>query len=216
MTGYSVRWPHNLHVRPIQAWPGEHTRGRRAAPFSASWSSTIELLTRELNALKAKTPVLQVAIAEADFRLDGYPRAQAYASHPGVILAFDTPSNGSLSFPCDRFADWQDNVRAIALAMEALRKVDRYGITRRGEQYTGWRAIGSGSAVAMPGAMSTDEAWSIIGSFGDGPILEQRANPDGLASAVRKARGFAHPDRHDGDRTLWDRVEQAARVLGGD
>lgn len=211
MSGYSVRWPHNIHVRPIQAWPGEQTRGRASAPFRSSWQSTIELLTRELNALKAKTPVLQVAIAESDFRLDGYPRAQAYASHPGVILAFDT-AHGSLSFPCDRFDEWQDNVRAIALAMEALRKVDRYGITKRGEQYTGWRAIGS--AVAMPAAMDQDVAWSIIGSFGDRPIEEQRANPSGLAAAVRKARGFAHPDRHDGDRTLWDQVEQAARALG--
>ncbi|MGE3449740.1 MAG: hypothetical protein AB7H92_19395 [Microbacteriaceae bacterium] len=214
MSGYSVRWPHDLHVRPIQSWPGEQTRGRASAPFRSTWASTIDLLTRELGMLGARTPVLQVAISESDFRLDGYPRANAYASHPGVILSFDT-FRGALSFPCDRFDDWQDNVRAIALAMEALRKVDRYGITRRGEQYTGWRAIGSGSAVAMPGAMSTDEAWLIIGSFGDRPISEQRANGDPRAQ-VRKARGFAHPDRHDGDRHLWDQVEQAARVLGVD
>lgn len=37
--------------------------------------------------------------------------------------------------------DWQINLRAIALGLEALRKLDRYGITSRGEQYTGWRAI---------------------------------------------------------------------------
>lgn len=205
-----MRWPHNLHVRPIESWPGERSRTRRVAPFRSSWASTIELLTRELNALKATTPVLQVAIAESDFRLDGYPRAQAYASHPGVILAFDT-AHGPLSFPCDRFDDWQDNVRAIALAMEALRKVDRYGITRRGEQYTGWRAIGSGSAVAMPGAMTQEEARQLLCDNSGIAGAEGISDPKTL---VRLARGTTHPDRHDGDRTLWDKVEQAARALG--
>ena len=35
---------------------------------------------------------------------------------------------------------WQHNLRSIALGLEALRAVDRYGISRRGEQYAGFRA----------------------------------------------------------------------------
>lgn len=35
---------------------------------------------------------------------------------------------------------WQHNVRSVALGLEALRAVDRYGISRRGEQYAGFRA----------------------------------------------------------------------------
>jgi hypothetical protein len=34
---------------------------------------------------------------------------------------------------------WQDNLRAVALGLEALRRVERYGIAQRGEQYAGWR-----------------------------------------------------------------------------
>lgn len=216
----TVRWPDGIKVRPIEQWPWPahllEDEDRRRAPFSASWGSTLDLLDRELYQVDARTPVLQLALDESAFRLDGYPRAQARAEHPGVILSFDRPrvAGGveSLSFPCDRFDRWQDNVRAIALALEALRKVDRYGITPNGEQYTGWRAIGS--ATPMPAGMTIDEAWSIIGSFGDRPISEQRTDPEQLRAALRKARGFAHPDRHDGDRTLWDQVEQAAQVLG--
>ena len=202
-------WPPNLHVRPIQSWPGEHTPGRSRAPFRSPWRATLDLLDRELHAVHALTPVLQVAIDEREFRLDGYPRANASFTHPGVILAFDTKRIGSLSFPCDRFDHWQDNLRAIALGMEALRKVDRYGITRRNEQYTGWRAIGSG--LAMPGRMTVDEARTVLvehsGIAGADGISDPR-------TLVRLARGTTHPDRHDGDRTAWDKVEQAALALG--
>jgi hypothetical protein len=62
--------------------------------------------------------------------------------------------------------------------------------------------------------MTADEAWGILGSFDEMPISEQRKNPAGLPRAYRRARAFAHPDRHDGDRKLWDQVEQAAAVLG--
>lgn len=43
-----------------------------------------------------------------------------------------------LSYPCDSCDNWQHNVRSIALALQALRAVDRYGVTRRAEQYRGW------------------------------------------------------------------------------
>src|SRR5947208_1880483 len=82
----------------------------------------------------------QFAVTESDIRLDGRPRARAVASHPGVVLAFDS-RHGPLKYAVDTFDRWQDNLRAIALGLEHLRAVDRYGVTRRGEQYTGWRQI---------------------------------------------------------------------------
>ena len=138
-----MQWPANMTVRPIQQWPGELTAKRRRSSFKAGWSDTIELLGRELRAIAAKDVVLQVAMQEKDFRIDGYPRAQAKAAHPGVILSLGS-NVGPLSWPCDTFDSWQDNIRGIALSMEALRKVDRYGVTKRGEQYTGWQQFAIG------------------------------------------------------------------------
>lgn len=37
---------------------------------------------------------------------------------------------------------------------------------------------------------------------------------DDLSQVWRQARAKAHPDRRGGDRTTWDKVEAAARVLG--
>jgi len=53
--------------------------------------------------------------------------------------------------PCDSFRDWEANLRAIALSLEHLRAVDRYGVTtEEEEQYTGW--------LRLPAAGATDEA----------------------------------------------------------
>lgn len=130
-------------VVPIQKWPGENTRARKRSPFDATWMQTTSLLERELKQLRARQIVLQMAVTDDDIRQDGWIRATARPAHPGVILSMDS-RYGPLSYPCDTFHDWQDNVRAIALALEALRKVDRYGVTKRGEQYTGWKALPPG------------------------------------------------------------------------
>jgi hypothetical protein len=206
-------------VRPIsdQTWFG--TMGKEASRFKSKWGSTLELLEREVAALDGRDLVLEVDVTESDLRLDGTIRASARPSSSAVVVAFES-KHGPLLYRCDRFytnwhdqgPEWQHNVRAIALTLEALRAVDRYGATETGQQYAGWKQLpaGSGSTASH---MTADEAWSILGSFGDDPIAQQR-----LAGTtqiqLRKARAFAHPDRHDGDRTLWDQVEQAARVLG--
>jgi hypothetical protein len=57
--------------------------------------------------------------------------------------------------------DWQHNVRAIALGLEALRKVDRYGITRRGEQYAGWKALPAGIGIGAT-HMTSEVATKVI------------------------------------------------------
>lgn len=136
----------NFTFRPIDVWPGEQTCSRQRSRFKSSWSDTDWQLERELKQLNATSIVIQLALEEKDIRLDGKPRATSRPSHPGVVLAFDS-KYGPLKYATDTFDDWRDNLRAITLGLEALRKVDRYGITKRGEQYTGWKAIGTGTTT---------------------------------------------------------------------
>lgn len=129
----------NITFRPIEggAWPGELTRSRAASPFKASDRDTEKLLVYEVGRLDGKMLVVQLAIQEMDLRVDGRPKLRAEYKHPGVIVSFES-KHGPLRYFTDVFNHWNANLRAIALGMEALRKVDRYGISRRGEQYTGW------------------------------------------------------------------------------
>ena len=59
---------------------------------------------------------------------------------PGVVVSYDLP-NGSLSFPLRYVLTFDENLRAIGLSLQALRAVDRYGVTKRGEQFTGWKRL---------------------------------------------------------------------------
>ncbi|WBQ02988.1 hypothetical protein [Kribbella sp. CA-293567] len=210
----------SVHVtgRPIQTWPGELTRERKSSTFKAGWSSTIDLLDRELHHLDAENVVLQLAMRESDFRLDGAPKANARATHPGVILSLDSPY-GALSYPCDRFTQWADNLRAIALALEALRKVDRYGVTKNGEQYTGWKQLDA----ARP-AWSTDSAAIFIvnAALPDSTDDQLRHHAVNVVESLhirarmyRKAAARLHPDVAGGNAAQFLRLTSAKKFLDG-
>jgi hypothetical protein len=206
--------------RPLGIWTDKETpvwQRRSRWAFKASWQSTLNLLARELDHLSAKSIVIEADFAERDIRLDGMPRANARnPSHPGIRIAFDS-KHGPLIYATDSCEDWQHNVRSIALGLEALRAVDRYGITHRAEQYTGWKAITDGSPThhATP-VMSAREAAEFMGPHGDvipetlllrGPTLRHS-----IDVIYKRAARKLHPDA-GGDDGDFQRLQEAKRVL---
>jgi len=192
-------------VRPISdrtPFTGKHQR----SPFDSPWSRTKQLFLKEVRHLCGTDLVLELDVTERAIRLDGGLYANSRPATPAVRVAFDSV-HGPLTYATDRFTTWQDNVRAIALGLEALRKVDRYGITKRGEQYAGWKQLPAGSGAA-PSHMTRDEAGDLLYRVSGLSIYQP---PE---EAWRRARAVSHPDCNDGDRTVWDQVEQAAKVLG--
>lgn len=182
-----------FEFRPILTWPGQQTARRQRSRFRAGKVDTDNLLRHELEKLKAKNVVIQLALTPADIRIDGLPRAGARPTHPGVILAFDS-KHGPLSYPCDTYDAWEDNLRAIALALEALRAVDRYGVTRRAEQYRGWQQL-------PENAGGGDLAWAVRNLAQLSGIHLDPARPDKLAceTAYRAGLRRCHPDTGGSD-----------------
>lgn len=133
----------SITFRPLPVWPHQATRNRPYSRFDTPYPKTVEPLVREVEALGGRDIVLGVGLDERDIRLDGQPRANARAlSHPGVEISFDS-RHGRLAYATDMFTDWQDNVRAIALSLEALRAVERWGVSK-GRQYTGFAMLTAG------------------------------------------------------------------------
>ena len=68
-----------------------------------------------------------------DIRLDGELRANATPSHPGVILTFTTKKQGVLTFCCDLFHGWKNNLRLtngeveLIVTLDVGPRVIRYG-----------------------------------------------------------------------------------------
>lgn len=179
--------------------------GGVGSPFDASLSATIEVLTRELQMLDAKQIVLQVGYRDQDLRVDGLPRANSRMTHDAVALSF-VSKWGPLRYETNEFVaryyrtggdGWQANLRAIALGMEALRKVDRYGVSKRGEQYTGYRQLPSSTDPADQ-LQTAAQAEEWLGQWNGN---------------VRAALRATHPDT-GGDPDDFRRTMKAKELLG--
>ncbi len=165
-------WPDGLNVGPIRVWPGELTprNKRQSSQFKSTLSATLTLLGKEIwhitdSRARRDTAEMLIAIPAGDaWRLDGKPRANAIPEHPGIVFSIES-KHGHLSYPCDNFTTWQANLRAVALALEALRKVDRYGVTKHGEQYRGFLAVESGRASAA-GFLRAEDALDFLAEGG--------------------------------------------------
>jgi hypothetical protein len=205
----------SIRFVPIEKWPGEWPKTVERSPFSSPHAKTLALLDRELTMIGAREIVLQAFFSASKIKSDGWPYADARPSQTGVILSFRTHSKGMLSFPCWRYNKYEDNLRAIALSLEALRAVDRYGVTQRAEQYQGWKQI-EGPKPAFP---SAEEAARFIAVQAYGPTGERYmdllGSPDVRAKAYRAAAARLHPEAPTGNAEQFLLLQKAREMLDG-
>lgn len=221
-----------VRMRPLAGpWPYPQTVRRKTYQFRSTWHDTKQLLASEAELLGADLVVVEFDVigGESAFRLDGGLRANAaVGDFPGVRVSMET-RHGPLTYATDRYertwghqklASWQANVRAIAMSLEALRAVDRHGVTRSGEQYTGWRALPGGSTPA-PAAEDPvarrrfaarlliehgDDPAQTVGTVLNHPEIARRL----FARGARKH----HPDA-GGDRVVFEQLVRARDLLVG-
>jgi hypothetical protein len=209
--------------RPIERWPGTMTPAAERWSryrFPATWQSTVNLLDHELCMADARNIVLQLDLTEADLRRDGLPRARANPGHPGIILAFEIPNVGPVQRAVDRYDHWQANLRAVALTMEKLRAVERYGVISTQEQYRGWAALPPPAAnrqmTVEAAARFLAEQATAAGAVGCQPIEligASKAPAERRRYAYHLAAQRLHPDTEAGDREAWECLAEAKRLL---
>jgi hypothetical protein len=203
-------------IRPLGLWTRPVTAARRSSGvFQVDWDATLTLLRDEVDHLDGEYPIaIQIDVKEVDVRLDGMLKTRAQVgSFPGVIVSFGSRF-GPLQYASDAYEQrysgqlpgWQANVRAVALALEALRAVDRYGVSKRGEQYAGWKALPSGNGSAF-GSADEAERW-----------MYRRSRELGMSGTVdtpqlyRQLARKMHPDT-GADPGEWDRLDAARQLL---
>lgn len=200
----------NAIFRPLDKWPGKPTppHSRRNSPFDSTYVQTLDLLERELNYLNAQNIVVQAEVELGQVRNDGWLKSNAVVRGPAVILSFTRARNHEeYSYPCDRFTNWQANLRAIALSLEALRKVDRYGVTSGGEQYQGFKRLAAPDPASERNAaldvLTQLSSWSLGGA----------PTPDEIDAAYRMAVKRVHPDVASGSAELFSKLQAAMTIL---
>lgn len=196
--------------RVLESWPYEPAP-QVDTPFSAPWAQTVDLLLREADFLRADLVVVELDIPGRAVRKDEQLRSDARAYSEKVRISMQT-SRGPMSWHTDRYVlprggslGWRENVRAIALTLEALRTVERYGAVHGSEQYRGFLAIEA--APSSTGFASPEAAlrW-----------MQERGDTDGAAgrTAYRALARVMHPDA-GGDPAEWDQLRQARALVEG-
>jgi hypothetical protein len=198
----------------LKAFPGgarESGQRRASTVFSSTYNRTLDRLEHELQQLGAIDIVIEAGYTRADLRNDGWPASKAKPAHPAVVLAFRSKKNGEeYSFPCDTFNTFEHNLHAIAFTLEALRAVNRYGVTRGHEQYKGFAQL---EAPPDTKRWTVDAAAAWLAArhgVAPGQIL---ANPDDYREAYRAQARRVHPDASAAATDDWNRLQDAKRLL---
>jgi hypothetical protein len=197
----------DLRFRPLEKkeWPGE-LAGERSQ-FKMKFGATLDLLECELRKLQASNVIVEAGFTLQQLRNDGWPHAGAHPTHAGVTLYFDSPE-GPLRFPCGTYKSWQANLHAIALTLEKLRAIDRYGVTLTHQQYAGFKML-----AAPDGRSLARHAATIIASLAVRPVDYIMEDAESFRLAYRAAAVKCHPDTTSGREQEWTQLQEAKRVM---
>lgn len=177
--------------RALPAWPYPPQERQPSWFQQVTWGAAVQLLADEVAAIGGDDLLVGIVCDPGALTWDGRFRTRDVpkTSHPGVEVSFDR-EGGRLTFHTSAFADVRSNVQAIGRGLEALRKVDRYGITSGAEQYAGFRMLPADTKAER-------------GRY----IVEQHGGD------VRAALKATHPDRQ-GDPADFDAVRAYQASLG--
>jgi hypothetical protein len=191
---FPLHWPEGWKRCPSYA--RGHLQGR------TGFGVARDRLLRELRLLGAQHVVLSSNIP---LRRDGLPYADfRRPDDPGVAVYF-LYRKRQMCFACDRYYMTEDNVRAIALTIEALRGIERWGASDMIERaFTGFQAI----------AEKSQRSWREVFGFKPGEVV---ILPDGLRDRFRQLAHERHPD-HGGSNAAMTELNiayaQAKQELG--
>lgn len=188
------------HTYPLQ-WPAgwPQTKGRREGGFKVSYEEAASQLADELERLGAASGYIST---DQEVRISGTPVRDRQPRSPGVALYF-VRHDKTLCIPCDKFSSVRDNIRAIGLTLEAIRRMERYGTNQMIEA-----ALAGFAALPANASESTGpRAWhEVLGVTSD-------AAPAVVRAAYRALAQEAHPDK-GGTQEQWLELQNAFKQSG--
>lgn len=146
-------------------WPETPRHKRQRSKFTTlrnpmTMATATHRLIRELDLLKAEQPILSTNI---ELRLDGKPYSnRPEPTHPGAAVYFRHKGK-PIVMACDKWDKVADNVTAIAQHIDAIRRMDRYGVGRLEQALAGYqRLIGGARSWFDVLGVGTSAPWSAV------------------------------------------------------
>lgn len=183
-----------LTVAPLR-WPEGVARSRliERSRFDATIKGSRDQLLDQLRIMGARNALLTT---DMELRRDGLPYAnQKQPADKGIAVYFLWRGK-QMTFACDRWDKVEDNVRAVAKTIEAIRGIERWGASDMME-----RAFSAFEALPPPSGAAPLTCWQILN-------MEQTSNRAAIERAYRLAAKAAHPNA-GGTREEWDALTAA-------
>lgn len=181
-TAYPLCWP--------TGWPRTDITRRQGGGFKTSMARALSNLRYEINLMGGKNVVLSSNCALGQENPED-PGVCAYFFYEGMQLAI----------PCDRWWKVEHNVQAIALTIEAMRGMKRWGANHMiRAMFSGFKALPAGDVAPWH---------EVLG-------VAQHATAQEIQAAYRAKVKEHHPDK-GGERDAFVRVQRAyeqARTMG--
>ena len=177
-TAYPLAWP--------PGWPKTEASRRESGAFRCTLPSALKKLQDEVRLLGGKGLILS----------SNYTLGAANPADPGVVAYFQHDAV-PIAIPCDRWARIEANVQAIALTVEAMRGMNRWGAKHMlRAMFQGFRAL--------PAAKTQRQWWEVLG------VAAHTCTED-VHAAYRAAAKRAHPDSGGSTEAMAEINEAMAR-----
>ena len=187
-----------IEAFPLQ-WPADYPRTdkKQRSPFKVTSLDLVRKgVMKEIKLMGGINPIISSNIP---VRLDGhlYATMRPVGTDHGVAVYF-TWKNEQRVLACDSFSDLKDNLRAIELSIEGLRRLPRYGITDvLNRVFKGFKALPEHAGE------SNNAWWKILG-------VQPTASQKQIKDAYWALAKMYHPDTGQSpDENAFDRVTKA-------
>lgn len=173
---FPLEWPIGWKRTPRDRRVHSSFRTTRSVNHRLSVQQGTQRLEDEIDRLGGRAPVLSTNVS---LRLDGRPRSDENPADSGAAIYFSFRGKATV-LACDRYLAVADNIAAIAAHIDALRRIERYGVGTIEQALAGYKAL----------PMDTAADWrQVFGFAADStPSLDQ---VDAAYKALAKKK---HPD----------------------
>lgn len=181
---YPLCWP--------PGWPRTPSYARTWSPFkNMTTDKCFRELMDELGRLGARKVIIS---SNLKLRQDGMPYSQQPRHNDEGIAVYFTRKGVAMSLACDKFLKREENMRAIAKTIDAIRGIERWGSSDMME-----RAFTGFAQLAAP--VDVRQWWQVLGVAENAPTAD-------VELAYRRLRSQHHPDR-GGNPAEFNAVQMA-------
>ncbi len=182
---YPLQWPIG---KPRTSFPA------RSKFADRSIDAATKILQHQIQLLKASNMILSTNLR---LRNDGLPySSQAQPKDQGAAVYFFYKKQ-TMCFACDRWDRIQDNIYAVAMTIEALRGIERWGSGDMVQQ-----AFAGFAALPAPNSNHKKPWWEVL-------ECALTSSAEAVERNYKHLSRKFHPDRPDGDHDKFIEVGQA-------